>query len=342
MRKINWGIIGYGNAAKSFIKAISQAQNANIYGISSITNFKNLIEKKREKNFQKIKIFNNHINLLSDTKIDAIYIALTNNLHFKWIINSLKFNKNVLTEKPACTNSVDFEKCNNLSQKKKAIFTEAIMYRHHPQTLKIIDIIKSGLIGKVKNIKSLCGFDIGKKILGIEIKKLNYNSRLLNKNLGGGAILDLGCYPLSMSILIAGISNPKIQIKKVIRKKTKIGKSNVDEVATIELLFSNNIYSYSQVAIRKKLDDLVLIEGTKGFLKIRNPWLPNKNYSLELNLLNGHTKIFNHKCEKEIFVYLIENVSNAIIFKKKLKYPIISPEETKLYLEVIDKWNANL
>ena len=95
------------------------------------------------------------------------------------------------------------------------------MYRHHPQTLKIIDIIKSGLIGKVKNIKNLCGFDIGKKILGIEIKKLNYNSRLLNKNLGGGAILDLGCYPLSMSILIAGINNPIIQIDKVIRNSPR-------------------------------------------------------------------------------------------------------------------------
>lgn len=342
MRKINWGIIGYGNAAKSFIKAISQVQNANIYGISSVTNFKNLIEKKREKNFQNIKIFNDYINLLSDTKVDAIYVALTNDLHFKWIMNSLNFNKNVLTEKPSCTNSADFKKCNNLSKKKKIIFTEAIMYRHHPQTLKIIDIIKSGLIGNVKNIKNFCGFDIGKKILGIEIKKLNYNSRLLNKNLGGGAILDLGCYPLSMSILIAGINNPIIQIEKIISKKKKIGKSNVDEVATIELLFSNNIYSYSQVAIRKKLDDLVLIEGTKGYLKITNPWLPDKNFSLELNLLNGCKEIFNYKCEKEAFVYLIENVSNAILFKKKLEYPIISSEETMLYLEIIDKWSLNL
>jgi predicted dehydrogenase len=342
MRKINWGIIGYGNAAKSFIKAASQVQNVNIYGISSITNFKNLIEKKKEKNFQNIQIYNDHINLLSDTKVDAIYVALTNDLHFKWIMNSLNFNKNVLTEKPACTSSVDFEKCNNLSKKKKIILTEAIMYRHHPQTLKIVDIIKSGLMGKVKSIKNFCGFDIGKKILGIEIKKLNYNSRLLNKNLGGGAILDLGCYPLSMSILIAGINNPRIQIEKVISKKKKIGKSNVDEVATIELSFTNKIYSYSQVAIRKKLDDLVLIEGTKGHLKVTNPWLPDKNFSLELSLLNERTEIFNYKCEKEAFVYLIENVSSTILFKKKLEYPIISPEETMLYLQIIDKWNLNL
>ena len=119
MRKINWGIIGYGNAAKSFIKAASQVQNVNIYGISSITNFKNLIEKKKAKNFQNIQIYNDHINLLSDTKVDAIYVALTNDLHFKWIMNSLNFNKNVLTEKPACTSSVDFEKCNDLSKKKR-------------------------------------------------------------------------------------------------------------------------------------------------------------------------------------------------------------------------------
>jgi hypothetical protein len=145
-----------------------------------------------------------------------------------------------------------------------------------------------------------------------------------------------------MSILIAGINNPRIQIEKVISKKKKIGKSNVDEVATIELSFTNKIYSYSQVAIRKKLDDLVLIEGTKGNLKVTNPWLPDKNFSLELNLLDGSKKFFNYKCEKEVFVYLIENVSNAILFKKKLKYPIITSEEVKLYLQVIDNWNIDL
>jgi hypothetical protein len=145
-----------------------------------------------------------------------------------------------------------------------------------------------------------------------------------------------------MSILIAGINNPRIQIEKIISKKKKIGKSNVDEVAAIELFFTNKIYSYSQVAIRKKLDDLVLIEGTKGHLKVRNPWLPDKNFSLELNLLNGRTEIFNYKCEKDVFVYLIENVSSAILFKKKLEYPIISPKETMLYLQIIDKWSLNL
>jgi predicted dehydrogenase len=342
MRKINWGVIGYGNAAKSFIKAASQVQNVNIYGISSITNFKNLIEKKKEKNFQNIKIFNNHKNLLSDTKIEAVYIALTNNLHFKWIINSLNFNKNVLTEKPSCINFSDFEKCDNLAKRKKTIFTEAIMYRHHPQTLKIIEIIKSGLIGNVKKIKSFCGFDIGKKILGMEIKRLDYNSRLLNKNLGGGAILDLGCYPLSIAILIASINNIRVQVAKVVNKKRKIGKSNVDEVASIELLFTNDIYSYSEVAIRKKLNDLVLIEGTKGNLKVPNPWLPGKNFSLELNLLDGSKKFFDYECEKEAFVYLIENVSNAILFKKKLKYPIITSKEVELYLQIIDNWNIDL
>ena len=61
------------------------------------------------------------------------------------------------------------------------------MYRHHPQTLKIIEIIKSGIIGKVKKVFGKCGFDIGKRFLGFEIKKLNYNSRLLNKSLGGGS-----------------------------------------------------------------------------------------------------------------------------------------------------------
>ena len=161
------------------------------------------------------------------------------------------------------------------------------MYRHHPQTLKIIEIIKSGLIGKVKKVISKFGFDVGKKVFGIEIKNINYCSRLLNKNLGGGAILDLGCYPLSMATLINGISNKNKSTPKIIKINKEIGKSNVEEVANIELLYSDNMYSHIEVAIRKKLNNQVLIQGSKADLKILSPWLPNKNFFLELTLLNN-------------------------------------------------------
>jgi len=338
MKKINWGIIGFGNAAKSFINASKHIPNVNLYAISSVSNYKSLLLKKKENNFLNLQIFNNHLKLLNNKNIDIVYIALTNNLHHKWIIKSLNLNKHVLTEKQSCENSSDYKDCLNLAKKKKLILTEAIMYRHHPQTLKIIEIIKSGLLGKVKKVISKCGFDIGKRILGFEIKKLNYNSRLLNKNLGGGAILDLGCYPLSMAILINGISNKSQNTPQIIDKNIEIGKSNVDEVADIKLLFSDNMYSHIEVAIRKKLNDQVLIKGSKAELKILNPWLPSKSFYLELTSSDNNKKILHYECDDIIFSYLIKNVSKAILLQKRLNYPSISNKETYSYLQIIDKW----
>lgn len=341
MKKINWGIIGYGNAANSFINAAKHIPNVNLCAISSVSKYKNLLLKKKENDFLNLQIFNNHLKLLNNKNIDIVYIALTNNLHYEWIIKSLNYNKHVLTEKPSCINPEDYKDCMNLAKAKSLILTEAIMYRHHPQTLKIMEIIKSGIIGKVKKIFGQCGFDIGKRFLGFEIKKLDYNSRLLNKNLGGGAILDLGCYPLSMAILVSRISN-KINITpKIIDMNRIIGKSKVDEISRIVLSFSCKIYAYLEVAIRKKLNDHVLIQGSKGELKIINPWMPNKNYVLELSLLNGQKKILKFQCDKKLdylFSYLIRDVSEAILLKKTLKYPSISNKETYSYLKIIDQW----
>jgi len=342
MKKVNWGIIGFGNAANSFINAIKYIPNVNLYGISSLSNYKNLLLKKKENNFLNLNVFNNHLKLLNNKNIDAVYIALTNNLHYEWIIKSLNYNKHVLTEKPSCENSVDYKDCMNFAKQKKLILTEAIMYRHHPQTLKIIEIIKSGIIGKVKKVIIKCGFDIGKKVLGMELKKLNYNSRLLNKNLGGGAILDLGCYPLSMAILINRINNKNKNMPKIISIEKKIGKSNVDETASIELMFSDNMYSCIEVAIRKRLKNQAFIEGLKGDLKITNPVLPDNNFFLELVLRNNKKEILNYKCKNELFSLLINNVSQAILLKKKLQYPSISNEETYSYLKIIDIWKNHI
>ena len=119
MKKVNWGIIGFGNAANSFINAIKYIPNVNLYGISSLSNYKNLLLKKKENNFLNLNVFNNHLKLLNNKNIDAVYIALTNNLHYEWIIKSLNYNKHVLTEKPSCENSVDYKDCMNLAKQKK-------------------------------------------------------------------------------------------------------------------------------------------------------------------------------------------------------------------------------
>lgn len=340
MKKINWGVLGFGKASNSFIRSVISAKNANLYAISSLSHYQNLINNKQGLNLNKVKIYKNYFDLLKDNNVEAVYIGLTNNLHSEWIKNCIEFNKNILCEKPSATNSKEFINCYNLIKEKNIIFSEALMYRHHPQTLELIKLIRSKVIGKILEIKSYCGFDIGKKFFNFELKRLNYDSRLLNKHLGGGAILDLGCYPLTMSMLISGLSENRNYLTPVVLKKNiKIGVSKVDEHADIELLFPNNIKAYCEVAIRKKLKNEVIIKGTKGQIIIKSPWLPGNNFFFEITSTNSSKKeVIQFNCENEIFVYLIENMSECILLKKDLNYPAITNLEILEYLKIIDYW----
>ena len=156
-----------------------------------------------------------------------------------------------MVEKPACTNINELKKSLTIIKENKVFFMEAMMYRHHPQIKILIDLLNLNKIGKVKKIEAYFGFDIGRKIFGLELKKLDKNSRLLNPNLGGGAILDLGCYPLSASLLVAGITEKKnLLTPDNIKATGNIGTTGVDEIAYAEISFPNGIIA--QIVSQKK------------------------------------------------------------------------------------------
>jgi predicted dehydrogenase len=81
MKKVNWGILGFGKASNSLIRSVINAKNSNLYAISSLSHYQNLISNKQSLNLNKVKIFQNYFKLLEDNNVEAVYIGLTNNLH---------------------------------------------------------------------------------------------------------------------------------------------------------------------------------------------------------------------------------------------------------------------
>ena len=164
---------------------------------------------------------------------------MPNSLHFEWISKCIENKKKILVEKPAVLN---FKEINNIKDKLGNIFfAEGFMYIYHPQTLKILNLIEEGRIGKLISMEANFGIDImtKKNFFGFKKKtKINKKNRLFNKELGGGAILDLGCYPVSFSILIASLISKFDFIKtKVLNKKKEIGPTGVDIDSYAELIF---------------------------------------------------------------------------------------------------------
>ena len=182
---LRFGIIGCSSIAERItIPSIVESKYSILENIGSRSTIK---AKKFSKKFNS-NSNGNYEDVLNDKNTDAVYISLPTGLQEKWIIKAANSQKHILCEKPMSINDDECKKASDYINKSNIFFMEAIAYRLHPQTNNIIKIINNNEIGKINSIKSSFGF---------VVKKIKPDSRLFNKSFGGGAILDLGCYPLS-------------------------------------------------------------------------------------------------------------------------------------------------
>ena len=339
MKQINWGILGLGNIALKFAEAFKSVKNAKLLGISS-KNVDKLNYFKKNFNIETQYSFNRYEDLLKCNDLDIIYIALPNSLHFNWIVKCIENKKNILVEKPATIKSSEIEKVMSFIKDKNIFFSEAFMYLYHPQTLKIINLIKEEAIGKLVSAESFFGNNIltKKNIFGFKKKrKLDKDSRLFNKKLGGGAILDLGCYPISFSVLLAKLtSNFNYKNIKVLNRKLDIGDTGVDIDSYAEIDFGNNFKSYIGASFSKNLGKSSKIRGTEADLIIEDTWQAESSLIRIIGKKNQEIKLNFHK---NIYCYEIEILSECLLENKKFpSYPGLSIEDTYENMKLLDKW----
>ena len=161
MEKINWGVLGLGNIAESFVEGFKNVENAKLKGVASKNNDK-LDKFKKRFNLDKKYCFSNYNDLIECSDIDIIYISLPHSMHYENILKCFKSNKNVITEKPAV---ISLEEIKNLKNNfnNKIFFAEAFMYRYHPQLIKVIELIKNNYIGNLIEMESYYGINLMKK-----------------------------------------------------------------------------------------------------------------------------------------------------------------------------------
>jgi len=330
---MNWGIIGLGFMGKQFANSIKELDKKQLLGISS-NSFLKLIKFGLRHKIRFKYQFNNYEDILLCKDIDNIYIATLNNTHHDLIIKCIEAKKNILCEKPFVLNFEEAKNIRKKIKKSKILFCESIAYRSHPQIKLVINLIKRGTIGEILEIETSYGLDKGKP------KK---NSRLFNREFGGGSILDLGVYPVSISNLIANISNEKnFTIPEIKNVSGTIFKSEVDMNAQAELIYNNGITSKINVSINKNLDNVTKIIGTEGELIICEPWLPNKDSVIEIHR-DGKIEKLKTNSSLSIFASQIDNF-NKNIEKKNLKceYPSMNIDNSVDCMEIMTNWKNQI
>tara|TARA_B100001115_G_C15806278_1_gene399229 strand:+ start:82 stop:1110 length:1029 start_codon:yes stop_codon:yes gene_type:complete len=342
MQKVNWGIIGLGSIANEFAKAFNNLNYAKLLAISSkdkkkINIFKNNFE------IQDNYCFNNYDELIKEEKLDIIYLALPTFLHKKWTISCLQNNKNILVEKPATMNLdeiLEIKKyCNN-----KNYFFEAFMYLFHPQIEKIIDLIKEGEIGEILSMET----NFGKNILTkknwfgfVKKKKIDPTKRIFNKKMGGGSILDLGCYPVSFSLLIASLKST-ITNKNVncIDINNKLGDTGVEVDSYATLSFDNNFVSRIGASFSRDLGRKSEIIGSKAKIIVEDTWTANPSKVI-LKKKNKDI-VFNFNSPHSVYSYEIELLSKFILNKQINDHKVFTIDKSILNMQIIDAWRSNI
>ncbi len=340
MRKINWGIIGLGNIAKKFADAFSVVDNATVKGVASLNQNKLRSFKKRF-NIDEEFCFNRYEDLILSPSIDIVYIALPNSLHVKYVRDSINNKKNVLVEKPAFINPEDLMLVKNLVKKEKIFFTEAFMYRYLPYFQKVREIIDNESLGKVVDINSTFNLKVYKQknFFGIKFMKPDYSHRLFNKKLGGGAILDIGCYPLSLSTFINSITyNVELNDISLENVHTDYCDKEVDIFSKLTLNFNNKFKSKICCSFRDNFDQKTVINFENGSLSINQTWVPDQNMVIEQKKGNEISKI-DFKNNENIYSHQIKNISNQILDKKKIpKFPSMTIEEIEINTKILNSW----
>jgi len=324
---INWGIIGLGNMANKFASAITEVENSKLISIASKSRSKLDLFAKNFK-IEKENKFNNYADLIKSKKINAIYISTLNNTHIELILDCAKNDKKILCEKPIGLNLNQANLALEAINKKNISFYEAIAYRSHPQTRNLLELIDTGEIGGIYKIEASFGF---------KIKKIKKDSRLFNKDLGGGAILDVGCYPVSFFNLFC----KKNEELKLIKSKSTLSFTGVDDESEAEISIGKNILASCKVSLKRYLDNSCTIYGKKGIINIPSPWLPAEKSYIEVIKGNSYYKKFT-STPKSIYSIQIENVSNSFSKKNDNIHQLVNINESIKIMKVLDMWKENL
>ena len=262
-RKLRWGIISTGKIARTFARSLAVSESGELVAVASRSSE---AASAFAAEFGISRAHGSYEALLADPEVEVVYIATPHPFHAHWAILAARAKKHVLCEKPLGMNHAEVAAIVQAARENDVFLLEAFMYRCHPQTLEVARLLRAGALGQVKGIQASFGFD----------GAYPSDGRLLNNELGGGGILDVGCYPVSMARLVAGAANGEPFCEPLeLHALGHVGeRSRVDEYACAILKFPGEIVASLATGVQLWHDNSVRIFGSEGRLTLPTPWHP--------------------------------------------------------------------
>lgn len=310
---INWGIIGLGKIAHKFAEDLVKVPNTKLYSVASRSLDKSKIFAQR---FKSAKVYNNYQDLLNDVNVDAVYIATPHSFHCEHTLMCLNSGKAVLCEKPLALNSAEVEKMISIATSNQILLMEALWTYFLPHYQKTLEIIESGVLGEITNLKADFGFK----------PVYDESSRVFNKALGGGSLLDIGIYPIFAALSILGMPEK-------ISAKGKFFNNGADSECYILFNYNNGITAELNSTFLEETPTEAIITGTKGVLKLNSRF--HAPTSLSLKLTGKSEQVFDFEVPYNGYYYEIIHF-NALLHSNKKESHMMSFEMSRNLMTLLD------
>jgi len=331
--KIRWGILGPGRIAEDFFAGVAQSDTGRVTAIGT----RNPQKPGLAKRFPGARIVDGYDALLADRDIDAIYIATPHPIHAEWAIKAAEQGKHVLCEKPMGLSAAEAEAMQEASRQAGTFLGEAYMYRLHPLTLKLIELLEAKTIGDVRLIKSSFGF---------AKTPFDPEHRLFSNEFAGGGILDVGGYPLSMARLIAGAGQAGgVMEPDKLFGVGYLGQTGVDEWTAAILHFPNGVIAEISCSISLAQDNVLRIFGTGGRIEIDEFWFAagklGGTASIRIFSPDGTQQNVSVDERRHVYSFEVDAAGDAIRAGRiEFAYPGMTRADTLGNLRAMDKWRA--
>ncbi|MEJ5202912.1 MAG: Gfo/Idh/MocA family oxidoreductase [Anaerolineales bacterium] len=291
MDKLRWGILSTARINRRIIPALKASRRNQLTAVASRS-----LENARQfaRQWDIPRSYGSYDVLLEDSSIDVIYIPLPNHLHVEWTLRALQAGKHVLCEKPIALSPEDVNLIQNAAGQKKLVVMEAFMYRHHPQTLKVREIIASGELGEIHLMHGSFSFLLERPD---DVRWV--------PEYGGGSLWDLGCYPVSYCRMIMGTPPTEVCGWQM------LSASGVDLVFAGTLRYSGGALAQISSSFAVQTYTGFEIHGSHASLLIPTPFNPQGKSHIILQC-QGQKHQFEFKV-KDLYLGEIENMADAIL-----------------------------
>jgi len=300
---LNWGILGTARINRELITPLRASKRNKLIAIASRDDDR---AKSYAREWDIPKAYGSYEALLSDPDVDVIYNPLPNSMHALWTIKSAQAGKHILCEKPLALSLEEIRAMKDAANQANVVIAEAFMYRHHPQTLKVKEMVETGMIGDLCFIRGSFTFRLNRA-----------DDIRLDPALGGGSIWDVGCYPISYSRMIIG----KEPVEVFGWQRTS--HSGVDEVFCGQMRFAGNVLAQFDCGFRSPYRAAVEIVGTSGALLIPNPFKPGRKEKIILTSDSEKKTI--QIIGSELYIGEVEDLADAVLLRN---LPRISLEDS--------------